>query len=92
LGPIGNAAMNRPIVPAPGDHDDEEIGEMIVKGNQSTRRKLAPKLLCPLQIPHAAPTRTRVAAVERQRLTALATAPLTASVNIQLFLLYYLQA
>jgi hypothetical protein len=26
LGPLGNAATNRPIVPAPGDYDDGEIG------------------------------------------------------------------
>jgi hypothetical protein len=27
LGPIGTAATNRPIVPAPDDYDDGEIGE-----------------------------------------------------------------
>jgi hypothetical protein len=26
LGPLGTAATNRPIVPAPGDYDDGEIG------------------------------------------------------------------
>jgi hypothetical protein len=26
LGPLGNAATNRPIVAAPGDYDDGEIG------------------------------------------------------------------
>jgi hypothetical protein len=42
LGPLGTAATNRPIVPAPGDYDDGEIGGMIGKGNRSTRRKSAP--------------------------------------------------
>jgi hypothetical protein len=27
LGPLGTAATNRPIVPAPGDYDDGEFGE-----------------------------------------------------------------
>jgi hypothetical protein len=42
LGPLGTAATNRPIVPAPGDYNDGEIGGMIGRGNQSTRRKPAP--------------------------------------------------
>jgi hypothetical protein len=46
-GPLGTAATNRPTVPAPGDYDDEEIGEMIGRGNRSTRRKPAPVPLCP---------------------------------------------
>jgi hypothetical protein len=34
LGPIGTAATNRPIVQAPGDYDDGEIGRMMIgKGN-----------------------------------------------------------
>jgi hypothetical protein len=70
LGPIGTATTNRPIVPALGDYDDAEIGKMIGKGNRSTRRKPAPMLLCPPQIPHAARTRTRAAVVESHRLTA----------------------
>jgi hypothetical protein len=70
LGPLGTATTNRPIVPAPGDYDDEEIGRMIGRGNRSTRRKLAPVPLCPPQTPHAARTRTRAAAVGSQRLTA----------------------
>jgi hypothetical protein len=70
LGPLGTAATNRPIVPAPGDYDDGEIGEMIGRGNRSTRRKPAPMPLCPTQTPHAARTRTRAAAVGSQRLTA----------------------
>jgi hypothetical protein len=71
LGPLGTAATNRPIVPAPGDYDDGEIGGMMTgRGNRSTRRKPAPVPVCPPQIPHAARTRTRAAAVGSQRLTA----------------------
>jgi hypothetical protein len=40
-GPLGTTATNRPIVSAPGDYDDEEIGGMIGRGNRSTRRKPA---------------------------------------------------
>jgi hypothetical protein len=29
LGPLGTAATNRPIVPSPGDYEDEEIGGII---------------------------------------------------------------
>jgi hypothetical protein len=70
LGPLGTAATNRPIVPAPGSYDDGEIGGMIGRGNRSTRRKPAPVPLCPPQTPYAARTRTRAAAVGNQRLTA----------------------
>jgi hypothetical protein len=54
----------------PGDYDNGEIGGMIGRGNRSTRRKPAPVPLCPPETPHAARTRTRVAAVGSQRLTA----------------------
>jgi hypothetical protein len=70
IGPPRTAAPIRPVVPAPGDYDDGEIGGMIGRGNRSTRRKPAPMPLCPLQIPHAFRTRTRAAAVGSQRLTA----------------------
>jgi hypothetical protein len=71
LGPLGIMATNRPIVPAPGDYDDGEIGGMMIgRGNGSTRRKPTPVLLCPPQTPHAARTRIRIAAVGSQRLTA----------------------
>jgi hypothetical protein len=70
MGPLGTAATNRPIVPAPGDYDDGEIGGMIGRGNRSTRRKSAPMPLCPPQTPHAAQTRIRAVAVGSQRLTA----------------------
>jgi hypothetical protein len=49
LGPLGTAATNRPIVPAPGDYDDGEIDGMISRGNRRTRRKPAPLPLCPPQ-------------------------------------------
>jgi hypothetical protein len=42
LGPLGTAATNRPVLPAPGDYDDGEIGGMIGSGNCSTRKKHAP--------------------------------------------------
>jgi hypothetical protein len=43
LGPLGTTATNKPIVPAPGDYDDEEIGGMMIgRRNRSTRRKLDP--------------------------------------------------
>jgi hypothetical protein len=70
LGPLGTAATNRPIVPAPGDYDAGEIGVMIGRGNRSTWRKPAPVPLCPPQTPHDARTRTQAAAVGSQRLTA----------------------
>jgi hypothetical protein len=70
LGPLGTAATNRPIVPAPGDYDYGEIGGMIGKGNRSTRRKPAPMPLCPPQTPQAARMRARAAVVGSQRLTA----------------------
>jgi hypothetical protein len=56
LGPLGTTATNTPIVPAPGDHDDGEIGVMMNgRGNRSTRRKHALLPLCPPQTPHACP-------------------------------------
>jgi hypothetical protein len=56
LDPLGTAATNRPIVPAPGDYDDGEIGGMMIgRGNWSTHRKPAPVLLCPPQTSHACP-------------------------------------
>jgi hypothetical protein len=70
LGPLGTASTNRPIMPAPGDYDDGEIGGMIGKGNPSTRRKPAPVLLCPHKHHMPARMRTRAAAVGSQRLTA----------------------
>jgi hypothetical protein len=70
LGPLSTAATIRPIVPAPGDYDDGEVGGMIGRGNRSTQRKPAPVPLCPPRTPHAARTRTLAAALGSQRLTA----------------------
>jgi hypothetical protein len=55
LGPLVTAATNRPIVPAPDDYDDGEIGGIIGRGNGSTRRKPTPVSLCPPQTPQACP-------------------------------------
>jgi hypothetical protein len=53
LGPLGTLAINRPIVPTPGDYEDGEFGGMMIgRGNRTTGRKPAPVLLCPSQIPH----------------------------------------
>jgi hypothetical protein len=72
LGPPGTSATNRPIVPAPVDYDDGEIGGMMIgKGNRGNRRKPAPVPLCPPQTPtYSARARTRAAAVGSQQLTA----------------------
>jgi hypothetical protein len=73
LRPLGSAATNRLIVPAPGDYEDGEIvGMMIGKRNRSTRTP--PVRRCPPQTPHAVRMRTRAAAVGSQRLIAWATA------------------
>jgi hypothetical protein len=76
LGPLGTAATNTPIVPAPSDYDDGEFsGMMIDRGNRSTvREKPAQMLFCLPQTSHAARTRTRAATLGSQRLTAWATA------------------
>jgi hypothetical protein len=71
-GPIGSTrycGLHRPIVSAPGDYDNKEIGGMIGMGNRSTRKKPAPIPLCPPQNQYAARKRTRAAAVGSQRLT-----------------------
>jgi hypothetical protein len=48
FGPLCTAATNRPIVPAPGDYDDGEIGGMMTgRRKRSTRRKPATVPLCP---------------------------------------------
>jgi hypothetical protein len=57
LGPLGTAATNRPIVPAPGDYDDGEIGGMICRGNQSTAKKNLPQCRFVHHKPHMLPGR-----------------------------------
>jgi hypothetical protein len=71
--PLGTVATSRPVVPAPGDYDDGEIGGIIGIGNQNTRTQPAPLPLCPSQTPHAARTRIRAAAVGSPLLTTWAT-------------------
>jgi hypothetical protein len=57
VGPLVTAATNRPIVPAPGDYDDGEIGGMMIgRGNRSTQRKPAPVPLVHHK-PHMLPRR-----------------------------------
>jgi hypothetical protein len=52
MGPLGTSATEWPIVPAPDDYDDGEIGGLkIGRGNRSSRRKPAPAPLCLPQIP-----------------------------------------
>jgi hypothetical protein len=55
LGSLGTAAINKRIVPAPGDYDDGEIGGMIGRENGSARRKPASVPLCPPQTPTCCP-------------------------------------
>jgi hypothetical protein len=42
LDPFGTAANNRPLVSAPGDYGDGEIGGMIGRGKQSNSEKTCP--------------------------------------------------
>jgi hypothetical protein len=50
--PNDTSATKWPIVSAPGDYDDGEVGGMkIGRGNRSSRGKPAPAPLCPPQIP-----------------------------------------
>jgi hypothetical protein len=75
LGPLSTAATNMPIVPAPGEYDDGEIGVIVIgRGNRSTLRKPSLMPFRPPQTPHAGRTRSRAAAVGSQRLTAWAMA------------------
>jgi hypothetical protein len=54
---MGDQLVARPLITAPGDCDDGEVGGMngFGRGNRSTRRKPAPTLLCPPQIPLTRP-------------------------------------
>jgi hypothetical protein len=56
LCPFGTAATNRPIVPAPGNYVDGEIGGKIGRGNRSTRRNL-PQFRFVRHKPHMLPGR-----------------------------------
>jgi hypothetical protein len=56
LGPLGTAASNSLLWPAPGVYDDGEIGGMMIgMGNRSTRRKPVPVPLYSPQTPHTCP-------------------------------------
>jgi hypothetical protein len=58
LGPLGTAATNRPIVPAPSNYDDGEIGGMMIgKGNGSTLRIPAPSVALSTTNPSRLPGR-----------------------------------
>jgi hypothetical protein len=57
LGPLGTAATNRPIVPAPGDYDDGEIGEMMI-GKPKYSEKTYPSAIVHHK-PHMLPGRER---------------------------------
>jgi hypothetical protein len=54
---MGDQLVARPLLTAPGDCDDGEVGGMkgFGRGNRSTQRKLAPMPICPPQIPLARP-------------------------------------
>jgi hypothetical protein len=53
IGSTRHCCHQWPIVPAPGDYDDGEIGGMIGRGNRSIRRKPALVPHCPPQTPRA---------------------------------------
>jgi hypothetical protein len=74
LSPLGTGATTG-LLYQPHVIDDGDCGanggRKIGRGDRSTRRKFAPALLCPPQIPHdQTGARTRTAAVGSQRLTA----------------------
>jgi hypothetical protein len=55
----GDQLVARPLLTAPGNCDDGEVGRMdgFGRGNRSTRRKADPTPLCPPQIPLVRPGR-----------------------------------
>jgi hypothetical protein len=57
LGPLGTAATNRPIVPAPGDYDDGEIGGMMVGRETEVRGENLPQCRFVHHKPHMLPGR-----------------------------------
>jgi hypothetical protein len=70
LGPVGTAATNRPIVPAPGDYDDGGIGGMLIGETEVFGKYLPQCRFVHHKTSHAVRTRSRAAAVGSQRLTA----------------------
>jgi hypothetical protein len=73
----GDQLVARPLLTAPGDCDDDEVGGMngFGRGNRSPRRNPTPTPLCPPQIHCHTWARTRAAAVGSQCLTASALPP-----------------
>jgi hypothetical protein len=71
LGPLGNAATYRLIVPAPGDYDDGEFGRMMIGRETEVLEENVPQCRF-VHHKHHMPAwaRTRAAAVGSQRLTA----------------------
>jgi hypothetical protein len=53
LGPLGTAATNKPIVPAPGDYDDGKIIGMIGKYSEKTCPNAALSITNPTCCPDA---------------------------------------
>jgi hypothetical protein len=59
LDPLGIAAINRPIVPAPGDYENGEIGGMIGRGTEVLGENLPQCRFVHHKHPHAARMRTK---------------------------------
>jgi hypothetical protein len=57
LGPLGTEATNRPIMPAPADYDDREIGGMIGTGETEVFGENLPQCRVVYQKPHMLPGR-----------------------------------
>jgi hypothetical protein len=57
LGPLGTAATNRPIVLAPGDYDDGEIGGMMIGRGKEVLGENLPQCRFVHHEPHMLPGR-----------------------------------
>jgi hypothetical protein len=65
LSPLSTSTTNWPIIPVPDDDKFVAVGGMTGRGNRTTRRKLAPLLLCPPQIPYDLTWATAVGSWQR---------------------------